>query len=387
MQRTPKIILLIESSRASGRALLQGIADFAHHHGPWSFYWEPGGLEKAWPLLPSLDADGIIMRDVDQLSEVLALGIPAVVVGHSKTEVPGLANVVTDSPTIGRMAAEHLLNCGVRHFAYCGYDTTPWEKCPWSELRGDAFHEKVKEAGFGVHFYPRQSATVSLSWKHERQRMAAWLLSLPRPLGLMACNDDRGQQVIEACRTAALTVPDDVAVLGVDNDELVCSLSDPPLSSVAINFERAGYDAAASLGGLLNNQKDVPRKILVHATHIVARRSTDILALEDPHVVKALRFIQEQCRSSLSVSEVVRAAALSRRALEERFRRMVGRSILQEIRRVRVDHISRLLVETNLPVSQIADALGFSDIRHFARYFHSETKSTPLAHRKKLGRA
>lgn len=118
VSRIPKVVLLVESSRASGRALLKGVADYAHYHGPWSFYWEPGGLQSAWPTLQNSDADGIIMRDVDKLDEVLALGIPAVVVGHKRKELPGIVNVVTDSSTIGQMGAEHLLQCGFNHFAY-----------------------------------------------------------------------------------------------------------------------------------------------------------------------------------------------------------------------------------------------------------------------------
>ena len=148
MARIPKVVLLIESSRASGRNLLQGISDYAHHHGPWSFYWEPGGLEKAWPVLKTLEADGIILRDADKLDEVLAFGIPAIVVGHRYEEISGLVNVVTDSAMIGRMAAEHLLRCGFRHFAFCGYASTPAEHAPWSRLRRESFRERVVKAGF-----------------------------------------------------------------------------------------------------------------------------------------------------------------------------------------------------------------------------------------------
>ena len=137
--RIPKVALLLESSRAAGRALLKGVADYVHHHGDWSFYWEPGGLERAWPKLKSLDLQGIILRDVGKLEEVLAFGVPAVVVGHSRAEVPGLVNVVTDSATIGRLGAEHLLGCGFEHFAYCGTRSAPGEHTSWSTLREESF--------------------------------------------------------------------------------------------------------------------------------------------------------------------------------------------------------------------------------------------------------
>src|SRR5271170_634005 len=148
MMRIPKVLLLVESSRGSGRALLRGIAHYVHHHGPWSFYWEPGGLEKAWPKLKSLDIDGIILRDVDKLEEVLAFGIPAVVIGHGRTEVPGLLNVVTDSEVIGQMAAEHLLACGFKQFAYCGICLDAKQDVSWSQLRRQSFVHRIRQAGF-----------------------------------------------------------------------------------------------------------------------------------------------------------------------------------------------------------------------------------------------
>ena len=388
--RIPTIALLIESSRASGRALLCGIARCAHHYGPWSFYWEPGGLEKAWPKLRALDVDGIILRDVDKLDEVLALGIPAVVIGHSKTEVPNMVNVVTDSVAVGRMGAEHLLRCGFKHFAYCGYgparsSISGRKSFTWSDRRQASFGRQIGRAGFKIHSYTIPSK-ASGRWREERQRLAAWLRSLPKPVGLMACNDDCGRQVIEACKFAHLTVPDAVGVLGADNDEVVCGLSDPPLSSVGINFERAGYEAALVLFRLLQRNRRVPLNIVVHASHVVARRSTDITAAEDRHVIKALQFIRDHARQNVMVSNVAQAAGLSRRALEMKFRRELGCSIREHICRVRTDQIVRLLVETDLPIGEIAENLGFSDVQHFARYFRAGKKASPLAFRRTYGR-
>ncbi len=382
--RIPKVALLLESSRAAGRALLKGVADYMHHHGHWSFYWEPGGLERAWPKLKSLDLQGIILRDVGKLEEVLAFGIPAVVVGHSRAEVPGLVNVVTDSATIGRLGAEHLLGCGFKHFAYCGMRSAPGERTSWSKLREESFCQRLDEAGRVCHTYAMATAGQR-SWQQERHAMIRWLRSLPRPCGLMACNDDMGKEVIEACKLGGLAVPDDVAVIGADNDELVCGLSDPPMSSVAINFERAGYEAAGVLDRLMGGAKRVPSRIVVRASDVVPRRSTDILAVEDPGLAKALRFIRDHARESISVSQAARVAGLSRRVLEKRFRRLLNHSALDEIRRVRTDQIARLLAQTELPVTQIADTLGFEDVQHFARYFHAVKGLTPLAYRKAHG--
>lgn len=381
MKRNFKVILFIESSRGSGRDYLRGIARYAHLHGSWSFYWEPGGFEITRQKLKKLEADGVMLRDVGGLkAQALRLKIPAVVLGHRDREVRGLINVVTDSEVIGRLAAEHLLRCGFKHFAYCGLARSAWEQTPWSKHRLKSFCQRVVQAGC-----PQPVAFVlppGSDWSKTRRQLADWLQKLPRPLGLMAANDDCGAQVAEACKLAGLAVPDAMGIVGVDNDEVVCGLADPPMSSVAINFERAGYQAAEALDRLMRRSKNAPNKIHVRATHVVARRSTDIVAVEDEHLVKAMTCIRDRASAPLTVNEVARAAGISRRALERRFRQEMGGSILMEIRRQRTDQIARLLLETNQPVARIAESLGFADPQHFARYFRAAKKMSPLAFRK-----
>lgn len=330
------------------------------------------------------------MRDVDKLEEVRALKIPAIVVGHSKTEVPDLVNVVTDSQTIGKIGAEHLLSRGLKHFAYCGYGSaaslaSQTESFVWSEGRQDSFQQQIERAGFTVEAYCTSPGATDV-WQQERHKMTDWLKSLPKPIGLMACNDDCGQQIVEACKIAGLSIPDEVSVLGADNDELICGLSSPPMSSIAINFERAGYEAARVLNDLLRGKKPVPTKIMVTATHVVVRRSTDYMAISDLNLQKALQFIRDHIRENIRVLDVSRAAGLSRRALEIKFQREMETSVHDYIKRLRTDQIMRLLVETDLPIGQIAESLGFSDIQHFARYFRAGTQMSPLAYRRNFGK-
>ena len=379
----PKVILLIESSRESGRALLRGIAQFAYHHGPWSFYWEPAGLEKARQKIGSLEAGGIIARDVDMdlIEKMLARRLPGVIIGHRHKEVPGKANVVTDSSAIAGMAAAHLIGCGFRHFGFCGYLNTPW-----SADRREVFASKIRKAGFEVRTHEVRPDKIAQQEGKVRESIVRWLRSVPRPIGLMACNDDLGKEVVEACRQAGLRVPDDVAIIGADNDEVVCGLSNPPLSSVAINFERAGYEAAGVLDRLMRGAMRVPPRIVVHASHVLPRQSTDIVAVENDSLAKALRFIRDHARSGVTVEAVAHAAGLSRRVLEKRFQVYLKCSALEEIRRVRTDQIARMLVETELPVGQIAGALGFEDVQHVARYFRAGKGLSPLAYRKTHGR-
>ncbi len=381
METLRQVILLLESSRGSGRALLRGFADYARHHGAWAFEWEPGGLNEIWPRLNKLDAHGIILRDGKNINKVLALGIPTVVVGHHREEYPGVAHVLTDSTEAARLAAEHLLGCGFKNFAFCGPS-----KFRWSEARRLSFAGQIARHGHSVHFFDARPAGLSTSWGTQHRTMSKWLATLPKPVGIMACNDDYAQHLVAACKGAGIHIPDQVGIIGVDNDELVCELASPPISSVAINFERAGFESARLLDRWIRSGKvPVPSRINAPATHVVARLSTDILAVEDPQLMKALRFIRDHARENIRVVDVARAGGLSRRALENRFRWELGRSILQEIRRIRVDLIARMLIETDLPVSHIAEALGYENLQHIARYFRKEKNLSLVAYRKQYG--
>ena len=376
-----QVILLLESSRGSGRALLRGFAGYARHHGAWAFEWEPGGLTEIGPRLNKLDADGIIVRDGKNIKQVLALGIPTVVVGHHREEYPGVAQVLTDSAEAARLAAEHLLGCGFKNFAFCGPS-----RFRWSEARRQSFQEHIARRGHEVHFFDAQSEGAKTTWGTQHRAMSRWLAALPKPVGIMACNDDYAQHLVAACKGADIHIPDQVGIIGVDNDELVCELASPPISSVAINFERAGFESARLLDRWIRQGKiPVPSRISAPATYVVARLSTDILAVDDPQLLKALRFIRDHARENIRVVDVARAGGLSRRALENRFRWELGRSILQEIRRIRVDLIARMLIETDLPVSQIAEALGYENLQHIARYFRKEKSMSLVAYRKQFG--
>lgn len=381
MDKLPQVVLLLESSRGAGRALLRGFANYARHHGPWAFNWEPGGLNEIWPRLSRLDAQGVFLRDGKHIRKVLALGIPTVVVGHRKEDFPDVAHVVTDSESAGRLAAEHLLGCGFKHFAFCGPN-----HIRWSIARRESFHQHLKQFGRKFHYFNAPAEGHKTSWKTEHSIMGRWLKSLPKPVGVMACNDDVAHHLVEACKTARLHVPDQVGIIGVDNDELVCELSSPTISSVEINFERAGYESARLLDEWMRRGKiSRPAKIAAPATRVIPRLSTDILAVEDARLLKALRFIRNHARENMSVTDVVRVTGLSRRALENRFRLELGRSILREIRRIRVDLIAQMLMETDLPVADIAGALGYENLQHIARYFRKEKHMSLMAFRKRHG--
>jgi len=263
------------------------------------------------------------------------------------------------------LAAEHLLQCGFRHFAFCGF-----EGIYWSQMRGEAFSRRISEAGHGCHLYePPKTRGVHALWEEEQPGLVNWLRSLPKPAGIMTCNDDRSQHVLEACHAAQIHVPSEVAIVGVDNDEFICRLANPPLSSICLNPERLGYRAAQYLDRVMARKKDRETTIVGMPTHVVARSSTNILLVEDRDMAEAVRFIRENARRPLQVDDVARAVGMSRRTLQYRFAKAVGRSVHSQILRERVNRITQLLAETDLTVAQIANELNFSSPKQLDRVF------------------
>lgn len=369
----------METKKAYDRGLLRGFAKYSRLYGPWMFYREPEGLEKVLPRLENWDADGIITRNSKKIRKLIAAGLPMIVVGHIESR-KWLANITVDNISVARMAAEHLLERGFKRFAYCGFDDTHW-----SRERGESFRKAIAEAGFECHLYKQPRLKSQRLLEKEQVLIADWLESLPKPLGLMVCNDDRGQHVTESCKIARLHVPEVVAIIGVDNDDVFCDLSSPPFSSIALDTERAGYQAAELLDKMMTIRKKVSQTIGVRPTHVVSRESTDILAIENPEVAEAVRFIREHVKELIQVGDVVDRVAISRRNLQHQFHKVIGHSIFEEITHVRIRHIARMLLETDLTISQIALALGFTDINHIARYFKRVKGISPKAYRDKHG--
>jgi len=383
MTKVRKVVLLITPSRQYTRGLLRGIAKYSRIQGLWAFYRpldyrEPKGKERLLPLMKTWNPDGILMREPHKIEDIIAMGVPTISCPYTRERIPGITNIMTDHVSIGRMGAEHLLERGFQRFAYCGFDDW-W----WSRRRGEAFGKTAAETGYPTHFYPQPRAEAKRTWDKELPIIADWLLKLPKPIGLMACNDDRGEWVIEACKIAGLSVPDEIAIVGVDNDPLICDLCNPPLSSIVLNVEKAGYEAAARLDKMMAGEKASSCDIHVRPIHVAIRQSTDVLAVGDAEVAAAVRFIRQHPKTVLQVNDVVSGVGLSRRVLEKRFRTILGHSIHDEIRRTRVEQIIQMLAETTMSISDIAQTLGFSDVAHISRYFRREKGMSPLAYRKR----
>jgi LacI family transcriptional regulator len=385
MRKHRKIILMLDSSRGADRGVIQGIIEYSQLRGYWSFYrYSPifrtppfvkGHADSILARLKKLDADGIIgylPTESHLLKTIISAGFPAVAIPISEP-MEGFVNILQDE-AVGIAGAEHLLNQGFKHFAFCGTQDY------WSEVRRQGFVKKIKQAGYAVGVYP-------LSKEHKKrerqlQRLAQWLEKLPKPVAVMASNDERSADVVEACHLKSLPIPDQVAILGVDNDEMICQLSSPALSSVILNLKQVGYDAAEVLDSLVAGKKRPRKEIYFRPAGIAVRQSTDILAIEDREVAAAVRFIRNNARRDIHVSDVLAQSTFSIRALQQRFRNRLGRSIHQEIRRTRIQQFAELLRNTNHTVQKIAYDLGFGDMNHVSRIFYSETGMTPMKYRK-----
>ncbi len=379
MPDTKQIILLIDPSAEYDRGLLRGIAKYSRLRGQWSFSGNFGVPKEELIVKKNFKADGILARHIEDIP-VFAKGIPTVVCKSAKENIPGLSSIDVNSSVVGEMAAEHLFQRGFKYFAYCGRRDKYW-----SHERGESFCEYAIKAGFDVFSYKETAKVERSAWDKRQSHLFQWLKSLPKPVGLMACNDNRAQHVLTACRSANLRVPDEVAVIGVDDDELICNLSKPSLSSVQLNFERAGYEAAQHLDSLIMGKEKQNRNIIVNPVGIRTRESTDILAIEDRELSMALRFIRENFDKPIRVDSVCEHVSLSRRALELKFKKQLKRSINSEIRRVRVQHACSLLIETNIPIKKIASELGYPDTTHIARYFKIEKGMSLQAYRELYG--
>jgi len=277
-----------------------------------------------------------------------------------------------------------LMDRGFRQFAYCGDP-----RFKWSILRQRYFETRVQQAGYTCHIYDAAHDADDeddTSWNREKQRLATWLGQLPRPVGVMACYDIQAQKLLEVCREIDSAIPEEVAVVGVDNDDLLCSLANPPLSSVICNTHRTGYEAASLLDRMMDGEQVGSESILVEPLGIQTRQSSDILAIDDREIANAVRFIRENATSGINVADVLRQVPLSRRVFESRFRKLMGRSPHEEISRLRIDHIKQLLAETELPMAEIADRAGYQHDEYMSVAFKKAVGMPPSHYRARVKR-
>ena len=385
MKKPTHIGLLVDASRAYGRGIYRGVANFAEAREDWIVLaHERPELDElpAWLQKSRLDAIIAYIPNRTLHKKISALGVPVVDV-HGRCRSPSIPVIESDDQTIVRLACDFFLKSGFRHLAYCGYPSVFF-----SDQRQEAFRLQALDLTC-VHVYaPSEHHRVGEDlYRFEKGTTAQdadvtrWLCALPKPVAILACNDIRGQQVINACREAGIQMPDEVAVLGVDNDVMICRLCRPTLSSIEPDVEKIGYLAAQLIAEQLAGKRVAPRQ-LVAPRQIVQRQSTDTVGAEHPLVVQAARIIRDHRSNKSSVEQICQATGVSRSTLDHLFLVHLGRTVAEEITRVHLQRSQHLLRNTNLSLAGIAASCGFASATYFCRFFKRGTGQTPDAYRK-----
>lgn len=394
MKKRRKIALIVESSRGYGRDVLQGIANFAQSHDNWEIVYQERTLSQGIPSwLKDEELDGLIVRpDSRKLYNYISnLKLPWVDLRNYRPVNDTVPTVSSDERMVVKAAFEHLLEIGHRKIAFCGYADADFSNrrlrllkkcCEEANLKFYSYETTPEngpdpsESSIGIAG-PLITSSVETTGMRVEEDLLTWLVDLPKPIGLMACNDIRGSQILNVLRANQIDVPEEVSVVGVDNDELICKLSNPPMSSVDRNAKMVGYRAAEMLQGMIDGQMPENPFLWVRPVGVSVRVSTDTTAIADKLISQALSYIREHACDGIEVKDVVKALPVSRATLERRFRKVMDRSINGEISRVRISKIKQLLMETELKLSAVAKLTGFNHTEYMSSLFKKLTGITP----------
>ena len=369
------VALIIETSSIYGRDLLAGIVRYMRMHDRWSVFLEQRDLFKQPPRwLNKWHGDGIISRATTPrlLDAISDTGVPFVELTDRKGDVE-FSQIRSDDAAIGKMGAEHLLERGFKRFGYCGYKGEAWSK-----RREESFVKTIdqKSSGSCSLYNSTWQGRNARNWEDEQRCIIEWLQTLTPPFAVMACNDIRGRQIIDACSELDLAVPEQVVVVGVDDDELLCRMCSPPLSSVIPNAQAVGFRAAEVLASLMDGKSPASEVQLIEPLGVATRQSTDVVAIDDPDIAAALRYIREYACRGITVAEVVRDNSVSRSTLERQVRKYLGRTPQEEIRFVQIKRARELLISTDLSAEQIAPLCGFEHPEYLHVVFKRVTGTT-----------
>ncbi len=361
-----RVALIIETSNEYARGILHGIREYVREHEPWAFSLGEHRRGEPPDWLARWQGDGIIARiENDQIANAIARSkLPTVDVSAAR-RIPQLPWVETDNEAIARVAFDHLLERGYEHFAFVG--APPFQ---WSVEREEWFKRLARKSGHECHIMPKTNDVHDAPSGRERlNRLAKWISKLPKPIGLLAAYDIMAHEVIDACRSVNIAIPEEVAIVGVDNDELLCDLCDPPLTSIALDTDQTGYRAAELLDQMMCGNVVPGEPHLFKPIGIVPRQSTDSLAMSDPEVVKAVQYIRLHACEGISVTDLLEQVSTSRRVFEQRFREQVGKTAHQLIVQTRLDRVKEMLINTDLPLADIAHRCGFSHQEYMSVVF------------------
>lgn len=382
MSDRPNVAILVQTATAWGRDVVEGIAEYVQEHGPWLIFVEPRGLHERLSVPARWRGDGIIARvDHPELAEQIAsLGVPAVNVAWSSVDPSIVPSVRVDDDRCGALAAEHLIDCGLRAFGYVGQSPRTGYM---NERLFDAFAARASRAGGAVRRYVEPDiAGRPMPWRDSLEHLAAWLRGFGRPIGVFVFGDAEARLVVQACALAGLRVPEDVAIVGSEQDPLMSALCGMGISAINHHPQSVGYKAAEMLHAMMQGRTLESRLLKVPPTGVVGRESTDGTAVSDPLVRDALVFIRDHIREPIRVRDLARHLGVARRTLESRFRAAIERSPGEAIRRLRVERAARLLSDTPMPLARVAELCGYAEPRLLTAHFRQVHGMTPTAYRR-----
>jgi LacI family transcriptional regulator len=355
MKTMRHIALILSINKPYDRQIVAGISAYTRSVDNWSLYIDDERVAKA----------------------LAGIDIPVVGLGggyRGSAEHAPSVYFDTDNHAIAQLAYDHLLERGFVRFGFCGMPQTRINR--WAQERAERFQQIANAAGHSCSVYTGRYSSAR-QWQRMQKALQNWLRSLRLPVGILACNDARARHVLEACRALGLRVPEDVAVIGVDNDELMCELATPPLSSIEQGTRRLGYDAAALLDSLIDGEQPTERRIIIPPAQLIARHSTDVMSLGDPVLSRALRYLHSHACQGAQIEDIAAEAGCSRSSLEKRLRARLDRSVHAEIMRVKLRRVQELLIRSDLPLKAIADRAGFGSMQYMATVFRKATGLTP----------
>jgi LacI family transcriptional regulator len=381
MAEIPQVAVLVDTSRSYGRDIVRGIRRYVAEKGPWSLYLESRDLRSSFPpWLKKWPGDGILARTVDAelLRHLKATRLPVIelrstVLDHSFPFV-GMDNLL-----VGRRVAQHVLERGFRHFA-CYVDTSE----RFLQERSQSYMSTLAEAGHTCSILQsRPGDALGLRWDRHQQRLADWLTSLEKPCAVFSCHDQIGFWLLDAARRAHIPVPEQVCVVSAENDKTLCETAWPPLSSLQLRGQQVGHRAAQLLDAWMRHGTRPPETTLIPPGEVIVRQSSDIVAVEDARIARALQFIRQHAATGIGVDDVARHAALSRSMLERRMKAAIGRSPGEEITRQRFAQVEQLLAQTDLTLDAIAEKAGFPHPQYMAGAFRKRHGITPGEYRRR----
>ncbi|MBR5255778.1 MAG: substrate-binding domain-containing protein [Bacteroidales bacterium] len=380
-----RLLIISDFTESFSHKLLAGIVDYSRRKEQWIVRRMPPeykakiGIQGLLRVSKEWDVDAILgqFEPTDDLSTLTENGI-VVIAQDFKQRFATVPNVTGDYIGTGQMAARFFIDRGFKNFGFFGFN----DVC-WSDERCDGFRREVEAAGFGSSFYAYRMQEIDMVWYYQRNRLREWLQMIPKPIAIMACDDNQGENLIEACHSVGIKIPSEVSVIGVDNDETLCSLGSTTLSSIQVDIEEGGRQVAALVERLVADRTAPAKDVVLQPVKIVNRMSTAAFATQDQQILRAILFIHRNVRKKISVADVTAEAALSRRLLERRFKDVTGKTLYEYITELKLKDFAEQLVETDEQVMTIALSMGENDTKSISRRFKQLYGCTPLQWREK----